>query len=55
MTWANVITRSNQLEFKAAHSMVSYEHELIIFGGYNDNGFICPSLQVISLNEKKVQ
>jgi len=54
MTWANVITRSNQLEYKAAHSMVSHEHELIVFGGYNDHGFMAPFLQVISLNEKKV-
>jgi hypothetical protein len=47
LTWINVINRSNSLEAKAAHSMVSYESQLYIFGGYNTNGLISNHFQIV--------
>lgn len=34
--------------------MLSYETQLIVFGGYNLNGLISNHLQTIQLNQKKV-
>jgi len=48
MTYLRVINKGKSLLVpKAAHSMVSYDSQIIIFGGYNVNGLIPNHIQVI--------